>query len=952
MLSREEREFYETYRWALMPFRSFEDLLAKTQLLGGESIQGRAEWQKEEWMLNIYLLGCAAADIVDDFLTAGIQDWSKVEDYLPWAGKIARTIRRASEVYCKTLKTWSDKRLAKWRRDWGVFLIELGGQMASQNPLPAGYGEDLRKKWSFLLQMRFPANLKKMRMRIPAAYRSQDLAHHDVIALGEKYIQFFGTEKGDHLVVGLRTAGSYMAPLLCGFLKNAGLQDVNYITLRPKNFVHPWDEKQIRENTGKSGRFILVDEPVSTGKTILKGMELLGKFGVSRERIVILVPAHPANQEWPDETLRHMLGEATVIKLEPEEWFKEKLLDLRVIQNALLPYFQERGFQTLEVSQNQETLKINQELRKNPDKAFHVRLKKVVHANLKGKGGNPGSSVNILAKSVGWGWLGYHAALAAENLSEFVPPVYGVRNGMMYCQWVDSPTEAGGEPESQAGILNKVSDYIASRATKLRLEENPSHFISKYRESGLQAIAILLSEVFGPKVSKLKRGWVRKRLESMKCSVPALLDARMNQAEWVGGKEDRRKVDFEHHGFSKTASHNIADPAFDLAGAIFEFAIDGKRREDLLNNYIERTGDETIRQRLIYYQMLCGSDAMGDALRGINMVQHASDYPNLNRRYVRAFNTLVSDTAQYLSRFCLGEPVKEWRTPLFVMDIDDVLDKNIFGFPSTTANGVKALSLLRSHGICSIVNTARSLDEVRDYCGIYGFPGGIAEYGSVVWDGLGERMDNLVSGEAMDEIEKVRKALQEIPGVFLNPNYRFSIRAYTFGKMRTAPLPPATIGEIFARLEVHCLNAKASFIDTAITDKDVDKGKALLKLRAMKNVKEGRIGSVGDTESDFPMLSVASHGYLVNNSTAELKRKARGFGIEVMNGAFQKGLLESVICFLHPRERKACKKCEEILEELDQRKDILWKMIQIADWPRWRQWAELIDRDILEMMAN
>ena len=30
----------------------------------------------------------------------------------------------------------------------------------------------------------------------------------------------------------------------------------------------------------------------------------------------------------------------------------------------------------------------------------------------------------------------------------------------------------------------------------------------------------------------------------------------------------------------------------------------------------------------------------------------------------------------------------QWRSPLVVMDIDGVLDKQIFGFPSTTAAGV------------------------------------------------------------------------------------------------------------------------------------------------------------------------------------------------------------------------------------------------------------------------
>jgi len=61
-----------------------------------------------------------------------------------------------------------------------------------------------------------------------------------------------------------------------------------------------------------------------------------------------------------------------------------------------------------------------------------------------------------------------------------------------------------------------------------------------------------------------------------------------------------------------------------------------------------------------------------------------------------------------------------------VLDIDGVLDKQIFGYPSTTAAGMRALGLLHSHGRAVALNTARTVREGKEYCQAYGFVGGAA----------------------------------------------------------------------------------------------------------------------------------------------------------------------------------------------------------------------------------
>jgi hypothetical protein len=76
--------------------------------------------------------------------------------------------------------------------------------------------------------------------------------------------------------------------------------------------------------------------------------------------------------------------------------------------------------------------------------------------------------------------------------------------------------------------------------------------------------------------------------------------------------------------------------------------------------------------------------------------------------------------------------------------------KQIFGFPSTTVSGVKAISLLHAHGFSVMVNTARSITETKAYCQAYGFVGGVADYGGVIWDALSGQERVLVSQESLD----------------------------------------------------------------------------------------------------------------------------------------------------------------------------------------------------------
>jgi hydroxymethylpyrimidine pyrophosphatase-like HAD family hydrolase/orotate phosphoribosyltransferase len=951
LILKEERDFYESQRWVLMPFLSLEQITERLRLLIDQDIDSLPEWCRNEWRINLYVLSSAVADIVDDYLVRGILDFSKLADYISFAGKPVRWIRNVSLV-----KSWisgglRDRKLRQFRRLWREWLIFVCMSLVRDQVPDLNEQRHFKENLLPLLQYHLPQDILTKRTRIPAAYRSQDLTHHDFIELSRKYAERHGGQKSPLVIVGLRTAGSFITPLMCAYLRKEGFQQTTYMTLRPKSYVHPWDRGQFAEKTDRKTRFILVDEPPSTGKSIARCVEILKSSKIDPARITIAVPVHPAGKDWLDASLRQFLQGIEIVTLEHQEWYKEKMMNLENFQNAIRPYFQGLDSDDFTIEENEKTRKINEKLMQNPDKAFHIRLKRVyqvIHSN-KSK---PRETLFVLGKSVGWGWLGYHAALSALSLEGYVPKVFGVRDGIMYCEWIEDSKEIDNLPIKEDKIVERMSDYISSRTNRLKLEEDPASFLSSYREGGLQSIAIILSNVFGPKVSKLKRGWVRRQLEETVCPVPALVDSRMTKDEWVQSLGEYKKTDFEHHGFSKTATHNISDPAYDIASASFEFELTDEEKDRLINLYIQKTGDKSIRERLFYYKLLVGNEAMDESIRKLNQIRDPSFYALMNWRYIRAWSYLVSETMHQTATFCGGRPVKQWGSLMFVMDIDDVLDKNIFGFPGTTANGVRSLSLLREHGVCSIINTARSLEEVKDYCRYYGFPGGIAEYGSVIWDDLEQREEILVGKNAIDELRILREALSKVPGVFVNPLYQHSIRAYCYNRQRTSPVPDATIGEVFSTLGIRELTAKKSYIDTAIYDKSVDKGMALIKLKEAKKVINCKIGAVGDSESDLPMLIAADKGFLVNNSSIELKRKARNFSISIMRSSFESGLLEAVNCFLHDGSYGNCHICKECLKAFENNTESFWQFLRIADMSAIQHWVRTLDMGALELFRD
>src|SRR5205823_7993442 len=294
----------------------------------------------------------------------------------------------------------------------------------------------------------------------------------------------------------------------------------------------------------------------------------------------------------------------------------------------------------------------------------------------------------------------------------------------------------------------------------------------------------------------------------------------MRPEEWLYTPTGIYKADFEHHNFGG-AEVDLTDPAYDLAAALFEFQAPRQSEKQLLETYTRLSGDRTIGERLIVYKVLYASMIMRQAAA---RVVARKDPEKNNELYQYARNFLIYS----MNEFCAGlvrlpQPVK-WSNSLFFIDLDGVFDQELLGFPHATESGLQSLMVLRSNGYSAVLNTGRSVQHVRQYCGAYGIPGGIAEFGSVFVDAAQKNEVPLVDEAGPRQLAECRKAMRALPGIFLDPGYEYSIRAYRFQGRDTAGLPANEIRELLQNPEFSRLRHICRKSDTHIVQKGVDKG--------------------------------------------------------------------------------------------------------------------------------
>ena len=894
-----EAAFYRAYGRRLHPYPTVGETLGHLRDEAGWLETRDEGWQFAETAANIYLLACAAANGADEFLRGPALRLPRRFS----GNRAGRAARAAHESARGLLRRAAVAQTLAWRKKW---LAAVDGFLAAAliaEPPDRSRARTSAAQLAALSGTLLPADLLETQIGAPSPFRRLDMTHHDVLTLGRRFVDAFPDRAQPVLLIGLRTSGSYFAPLLRAFLHAEGYGTVEQLTIQPDKGLGGFERRELKRCAEAGFSAVITDDPPRTAGTLFQAFDVARRAGFPREKLKLLVPVHSDASAW-----RKMLPDDAVVTLDSAHWRLREIFGSGVLADRIRDYFlDDPDVISAHAVEGGEAEALNARLKAAGGKRGD-RLKQIFEFRLQRKDGRDETRL-VLAKSVGWGWLGYHGYVAGDRLAGFVPPVLGQRDGVLFSEWVPAGAEADGD---RRRLVETAAAYVARRAKTLRLAADPVAGRGQERHlNGLVLLTKALARAYGgPLVGALAQPSVARALRARKNPIPTLIDGRMDRSEWVAGPRGWLKKDFEQHGMGKAAL-NLSDPAFDLADAILKFELTPEEERKLIGDYVAASGDSGVESRLMTHKILAGLWELDSAREKIFARRGSAQARREHHdRFMRAWHFLIVHSARFCGGFCDKPVERAWRGPLIALDVDGVIDRRLFGFPLTTPAGVEALSLLHRKGFCVTLDTARSVAEVRAYCEAYALAGGVAEYGAYMWDALNGEGRVLISPEAVRQLDALRRRLRETPGVFIDERHQYSVRAFTYqqepdglaaklarsarafsvGDGALAPLSPLLIEPMIAEMGLDLLQYDNTALDTTVTAKSADKGAGLAALRDWRLTDGAETIAVGDSQADLAMFRIASRCYAPANISSATQ--ARLLGCRIAARAHQGGLLE------------------------------------------------------------
>lgn len=927
--------FFLNYGWCLNPILSVGELMERMEEEVGRHPSLERQWQKEESIVNIYLFASAISCALADYLARRPWRLAPIGNLFPkfkWLVGIVDGLAN----FPATLHTFLVLGpIRKWKVEWDALLERVCGLLLSG---PDASIEELSEMYELCDQLRSrkrALNILDERMKLNEGFRCQDLTHHDIVTLAQRYLSGIRDKQGKFVIVGARTAGSYIAPLVKVVLQQNGIRNVSWMTVRPKFGPFGREKRRMRHLFRSGVNAILVDDYSNTGDTF-KALEAnVLSCGVPARDITMLAPIHPAKSKGELRSNEN----TKVIVLETSDLFIKHMLEPESAGMLLKDLLSCNGVAEVKLSESHSTKILNERLWSHYPDSFQVRLKRVYDVAVHRKNGSVEKG-RVIAKSVGLGWLGYHAILAGKELTGFVPRIFGLRNGIIFMDWLSGEPLSPGHLSGEA--LDRMGSYLANRTEKLSLDAD-RRSAPPFLSWGWLELLSIFRRVYGNLPGYLKHEVLLRRLKQSIDSKPTLIDGRMCPSEWLSADGCTFKIDFEQHSFGPP-ERDVVDPAYDIATASFEFHMTEEEERRLTLDYLETSGDAaTLPDRIFLYKLLYGmSEGKKARLRLLSSDKEAARR-ELNRRLVWSWDFLVFSMNRYCADL-IGER-STVRDPdgIFFMDLDGVFDSLVFGFPHTTVSGLEAISLLRSDGYDIIPNTGRSVEHVRSYCRSYGFSAGIGEFGGVCYDSKRNLEIPLVSPEVVEELDVCREALKKKTGVFVDPGYRYAVRSYHYTSDGSRALDRTEGETILKDLGLRDLKMISRDVDTYFVEKDRGKGSAVEFFKDYSNHTAGKTLAVGDSDEDIPMLRKVAHSYAPSNCSAQIRKLSRDLKCDVVSRSRQKGLLQIAekVTGVHRRS--------SFDEAVGPRKgsrfdDFMVSLLTIAEAPRYRKLLYLLDR--------
>jgi hydroxymethylpyrimidine pyrophosphatase-like HAD family hydrolase len=789
-------------------------------LSGAEALAERLRdaLRDQQW-LDAYLLAVGLGQVADDRLHADLLLLHRAASYL--GGKPSRQARLAAAAASRTGKLCAVvraganpavRRLARARQP----LAELTSRLADQVLAPARISD--MSQFTALLRASVPAvsPVAGDRMRIPTGFHSFDQHPDDVRWLVRAFMTRYPERRGPLCVVGVRTSGSYLAPLHAAAFRACGESSVDVLTYRPgRPFLR--SERAVLSAVAQAGGWVLIaDDPPGAGTALARTARAVTEAGVPGSRIVFLISSFGTAEQLPA-----VLRDWAAVVQPWADWSIHGRLACEPVRQALSglvgPEMEVREVRSLGTPCA-------------AGERGHLRGRFSVRLADRGTGEE--TRRDLVVEGAGLGYLGRQGVAVADAIAEHVPHVYGFADGLLYRDWLPPATRPGpGAPA--AALAEMVASYVYARRKGLPA---PTASVDRLagRDPAWEVAAKVLSGQYGrlsvPARPLLLEPLIRRLLEH---GQPTVLDGKTGLGHWLpdpAASGELRKVDFYQRGFGH---HDLAcyDPVFDLAGAAADPPTHDFEQQ-VRRAYQRVSGDEVDGERWLLYR-----------LAQLWRLGRAGD---LGRRDVRQRSAAA--VHDYLAELYLrGLPPATG--PLCAIDLDGVLECHALGFPATSPTGALALRALVAHGYRPVLATGRSVPEVRDRCLAFGLAGGVAEYGAALYRD-GEPVD-LRPAQSRVLLDRVRDQLSRRAAVMVDPRYQYSVRA----SCGNGPLPADIVNEVRS-LGAAGMRIVQGAGQTDIIAAGTDKGSGLRGLAALMS-DPGCAFAMGDTPPDIPLFACA-----------------------------------------------------------------------------------------------
>src|SRR5207245_4153546 len=177
---------------------------------------------------------------------------------------------------------------------------------------------------------RLPPDLRSEVVRIPSCFRGFDQDPADLDRLGHDFALRWPDRARPLAIVGVRTSGSYLAPLCAAALRRRGYADVRTLTIRPGHRLLAPERAVLREVAGRDGLVLLTDDPPASGDSLARALVDLRRAGVPAARVVLLLQLFGAADALPPS----LRGQAAVL-LPWDEWAVHRRLIPAAVRSTL-----------------------------------------------------------------------------------------------------------------------------------------------------------------------------------------------------------------------------------------------------------------------------------------------------------------------------------------------------------------------------------------------------------------------------------------------------------------------------------------------------------------------------------------------------------------------------------------------------------------------------------------